>query len=1224
MPRRLATACTGSVLATVLLLTSQSGISTASTSAPVPGPAPSPTPASSATPTAPAELEGKRFTLVTGDVVTVEASGDGARVDVEPAPGRERVGFLRTTTGEDDFSVIPTDVAPLVASGQVDEQLFNLSALERFGFDEAADDAADDRGDGTRRHGGLPLIIRHSGERLPAATRSEAVARETVALESIDATAVTRPKDDRGELWRTLAAPARSGAGGLRSVVENVWLDTPVELTDARSAAGDEPETTPEGDVAVSDLVGQINADGAGARGLDGKGIRIAVLDTGVRATHPDLEDRVSASENFITWDDETGDVDGHGTHVAGIIAGTGAASEGKYAGVAPGAEILSGRVLSGPLGSLSHIIDGMEWAADQGVDIVNMSLGSTALSDGTDPWSLATDALLEQGVLPVVSAGNSGSGSFTVSAPAAAEGALAAGAAGGDGTIASFSSRGPLFGNYAVKPNVKAPGVAVTAARAIGTSIGDFDREGPEGPVDDNYTRLSGTSMAAPAVAGAAALVMQAHPDWTPRQVARALVSSARPSTGESVYDQGSGMIDVERALDQPVTATSTTVNFGHVTWPRTDDTTRKVSFTNSSDAPVTLDLALDVMSTQGDLPTDLLALAEDRLTVPAHGTATAIVEFRDNDIRTGGALSALLTATAGDMEVQVPVGLTLEPESYEVTVRLRDHLGDPASDISMVSLMPLDRAVMPFERPIVATADSAVQLRVPAGSYGVSAIISRYGQDSYWFPSDHVFAGEPFVRVTEATELTLGGTAARRLGHTVDNQNVERIFQDAGILQRQTTVPEGQSQPTSTSISVAYDHLPPDYWAVPSKTRPNGSTYTTYYREDLAEGYEFGTAPDGAPSDPGYTYPTATGPVYYLGAVREGGIPADLTGRVRDFQLARTKAHYGASEQTGQYDRPFPLKSKLAVATLKGIAAFGRRVNVPSPGTRTEYYTASKDITWSQELRRSWQNADSVDALRAGALYTEPEVFRPGRRTEYWNHPVGAPALAADGRQLTRSGDTVTVDLPMGGDSDRRHLFASDDVYADHTYTLTRDGEQLAKSRDGAAEFPRNMALAAWQVPAGTGTYTLRAHADRTPWYGVSTEVEGVWTFRSGTVAETETAALPLTTVRFKPRVDQWSRAGHNRVVAVPFELQRTGDQPRGRLRTLTVEASFDGGTTWKKVPVLKNRALITHPDLATLPADHIDRNGHGHVSLRAKGSDAASTFEVTVKKAYKLKKS
>jgi hypothetical protein len=96
----------------------------------------------------------------------------------------------------------------------------------------------------------------------------------------------------------------------------------------------------------------------------------------------------------------------------------------------------------------------------------------------------------------------------------------------------------------------------------------------------------------------------MQAHPDWTPRQVAQALVSSADPTAGESVYDQGSGLVDAERAVDQPVSVTATAADFGRLTWPRGPGIARELAFSNASDTPVTLDLALEVVSTHGDLP--------------------------------------------------------------------------------------------------------------------------------------------------------------------------------------------------------------------------------------------------------------------------------------------------------------------------------------------------------------------------------------------------------------------------------------------------------------------------------------------------------------------------------------------------------------------------------------------------------------------------------------------
>ncbi|AXG79648.1 hypothetical protein DVK44_20595 [Streptomyces paludis] len=1250
-----------------MLVTTQSGISTAAGSLPA-GSLASASPASAASGAVPAALQGKRFTLITGDVVSVNTTKGTADIDVSAAPGREGVGFFRTRTG-DDVSVVPADVAPLVASGQLDDQLFNISELGRLGLGDRTAGQEADRSThkagatagatttGTR----LPLIIKHRGARLPAAARAEVAGAEIVPLTSIGSTAVSVPEDDGGDLWKALSQDAANGkaatpkatpkagakaapsaTAALLPAVETVWLDRPAQLTDARSTrphAG--PEITPDGDTAVSDLVGQINAKSVRAGGIDGSGVKVAVLDTGVLTSHPDLKDRVSQSANFIEWDDETAtsDIDGHGTHVAGIVGGTGAASGGTYAGVAPGAEIISGRVLSGSLGQISHIIAGMEWAAEQGADIVNMSLGASGLSDGTDPWSLATDALLAKGVLPVVSAGNSGPGSYTVTPPAAAEGALSVGAAGGDGATATFSSRGPLYGDYSVKPNVKAPGVAVTSARAAGTPVGDAEREGPEGPVDDNYTRLSGTSMAAPAVAGAAALVMQAHPDWTPVQVSQALISSARGTPGESVYDEGAGLIDVQRAIDQRVSATTPAVDFGRQAWPRpAAPTTRKATFRNASDAPVTLDLSLAVRSTRGTLPSSVLSLSTNRLTVPAHGEASADVVLHDKGVRTGGTVSAVVTAKqSGGPDigepavVLLPVGLTLEPESHELTLRLLDQNGEGASDISLLSVTPLDRDLEPFESPIRYTDRDTLKVRVPTGSYGVSAIIARGGGD-YWYESDILITGEPYVRVTKDTALTLGGKTATRLGNTVPTKGVQRIYQLAGLKQTQPSAPPGRATPISTDISVEFKHRSPAYWSVPSRTSDKRSDFTTYYREDLAAGYEYAT-------DDEYSKPTATGPVYYLANAHRGGVPAKLTGKVGTEGLARIDARYAQSQATTWANGPFPLKSKLVTARIAGIDTGGRRVNVKSPGTRTEYYSASPDVAWTQELRQTWQNYDSDDPRTDGALYTAPETLRGGsRRTEKWNYPVaGGPALVAGATSpLTRTGSTLTADLPLTGDSNPRHRSVGDHYLVDSVdYTLSRDGKRIPRTREGAEEFPRASWINGWDIPAGNDTYTLKATAVRDFWYTLSTEVRASWTFAAGaTPGGGRTAGLPLSSVRWQPATDNQSRAKDNRRAKVPFTVQRVGgtggkDKERGKLRSLTVEASYDNGTTWKKVPVrrygkdgLQGQALLRYPKLSTLDAKYLDVNGDGYVSLRVRGKDAVSSFALTVKKAYKLK--
>ena len=149
-----------------------------------------------------------------------------------------------------------------------------------------------------------------------------------------------------------------------------------------------------------------------------------------------------------------------------------------------------------------------MEWAATR-ADVINMSLGGSDPDDGNDPLSLAVDALSKQtGALFVIAAGNSGG---AISSPGSAASALTVGAVDRNDKLADFSSRGPLVTSNVAKPELVAPGVDIVAARAAGTNLQD--------PIDRHYEAISGTSMASPHVAGAAALLVQRHPDWTGAQ---------------------------------------------------------------------------------------------------------------------------------------------------------------------------------------------------------------------------------------------------------------------------------------------------------------------------------------------------------------------------------------------------------------------------------------------------------------------------------------------------------------------------------------------------------------------------------------------------------------------------------------------------------------------------------------------------------------------------------
>ena len=429
---------------------------------------------------------------------------------ITPGPGRENVPFLsRTITngGVATVEVVPSDAAPLVAAGRLDPQLFNVSELaaagvRRRGGDEPAPD----------RHPRRPAGRLPRGERRPLA----ALAREHPGR------GVAAEKQAAGAFWRwiTGAAPTGAAPARLTAGITKVWLD-------ARAT----PLLDESGPL--------IGAPEAWAGGLTGLGVTVAVLDTGIRADHPDLAGKVAEAVDFTATTPDAADNVGHGTHVAGIIAGSGAASDGKYRGIAPDVSLIVGKVCSDRGCSASAIIAGMEWAAPR-ARIVSMSLGSSVATDGTDPLSLAVNNLTAQhGTLFVAAAGNAGTAQ-SVAAPAAADAALAVASLDKPGGVSAFSSRGPRAGDWALKPDIAAPGRGIVAARALGTPNGDSD------PVGDSYVRLSGTSMACPHVSASAALLAQQHPDWKAEQLKTALMSTARPVPGARLSESGLGGVDL------------------------------------------------------------------------------------------------------------------------------------------------------------------------------------------------------------------------------------------------------------------------------------------------------------------------------------------------------------------------------------------------------------------------------------------------------------------------------------------------------------------------------------------------------------------------------------------------------------------------------------------------------------------------------------------------------
>ncbi len=580
-----------------------------------------------------------RITLLTGDRVTLTVTTDG-RVTVGVTPEARPDGtvpVLKWYADGDSVYVVPSDAEPLLAAGRLDPTLFDVAYLAAHGLTDP-----------------LPVIVEYAdGGPSVQAMRATGVDTDGRALSSINARAVEVDPDDAADFWASVQAASAEPAG-MRTLaagarIERVWLDRVAH-------------------VVLDQSVPLIGAPQAWDAGLDGTGVRVAVLDTGIDAGHPDVAGRIVAARSFV--DGDVTDRHGHGTHVATTIAGSGAASGGRYVGVAPNAELVVGKVCTdGGSCPTSAVIAGMEWAVlEQGARVVNLSLGACC-TDGTDPMSQAVNELsAATGALFVIAAGNDGPGVSTVGSPGAADAALTVAAVTKTGQVAGFSSRGPRVGDAGVKPEIAAPGGGVVGGRATGTTLD------PGQVVDDHYVGSNGTSMATPHVTGAAALLVQQHPDWDGQQVKAALVTSAQ-DLGHHGYAQGAGQVDLARAVRQPVQASPAVADFRFVPFPpEGPPMTRTLTYTNPTDEPVALELSATLARTTGtEVPADVIALDRDTVTVPARGSATVTVTVDQTRLDAGAYTGAVVaTGTTGDLRLRTPVGIVVGEQLHRVELHL------------------------------------------------------------------------------------------------------------------------------------------------------------------------------------------------------------------------------------------------------------------------------------------------------------------------------------------------------------------------------------------------------------------------------------------------------------------------------------------------------------------------------------------------------------------------
>lgn len=395
-------------------------------------------------------------------------------------------------------------------------------------------------------------------------------------------------------------AAIKSKLHTIRAVTMRVPSSMLAELAKNPNVAYITPDRPVRLESSNEDYTAAVEADVAASQfALDGTGIGVALIDSGV-TDHADLHNasgasRVVYSQSFVAGDTTTSDKFGHGTHVAGLVAGTGNSSgaangyTARFAGMAPNVNIINLRVLDqNGSGTDSQVIAAIQQAIalknTYNIRVINMSLGRPVFESYTlDPVDQAVESAWKAGIVVVVAAGNNGRdnsmgthGFATIGVPGNDPAAITVGATRtnatatrADDSIASYSSKGPTLVDHLVKPDLVAPGNRLVSLRVAGSTL---DRTYPQFQVAPQsgiakYFRLSGTSMATPLVAGAAALMLQKNPSLTPDQVKARLMKTAWKGFAQytssvdnlgntysnqyDIFTYGAGHLDVAAALN-------------------------------------------------------------------------------------------------------------------------------------------------------------------------------------------------------------------------------------------------------------------------------------------------------------------------------------------------------------------------------------------------------------------------------------------------------------------------------------------------------------------------------------------------------------------------------------------------------------------------------------------------------------------------------------------------
>ncbi|HYK32093.1 MAG TPA: S8 family serine peptidase [Streptosporangiaceae bacterium] len=1106
-------------------------------------------------------------TLISGDVVRVTTvRGRPPLVTVSPAPGRGRVFFTKFVDSRGDIEVIPGDLARLI--GRVlDPALFNVTTLIQNGDDNA-------------HRSSLPLIVqgRPSGlAALPSLVRGPALA-------SIGAVAAAEPRKAAVRVGGALAAMASAVARAWRispqitGGISYVWLDRTVHATDAVPARV-LADVTAHRAVLDHNLV-QIGAPVAWRAGDTGAGVKVAVLDTGVDATFPDLRGQIAAERNFTSAQPHAvDDKVGHGTFVAALIAGTGRASGGTRRGVAFGSRLVIGKVLNDYGAGLdSWVIAGMQWAATR-ARIVNLSLGGGP-SAGYDPVSEALNRLSRtHHVLFVVAAGNDGPSDDSVETPAAASAALAVGAVDGSDRLAPFSSQGPRRKNFAIKPEITAPGVNITGARAAGTSLGF--------PITARYTVGSGTSFAAPEVAGAAAILAALHPAWSPARLKGDIVSTAHPATGGDFYAVGGGMVDIATEISDPVMADKAIAGLGAAgTSSRAVRTS--VTWSNTSHKAVRLKLSVRLAERFGHAaPTRSYGLSAASLLVPGGGQAAVGLVVRPRLLAGGpGLYEGQIIARDGKIIVKTPVGFYLRPPTHTLIIKATPLPGTAPKNFSSYG------SIIDVSNPDLYNAFlggiswyghlTGHKLVVPDGHYMVLGVVADgLGRQAV--------EGYPEVNITRNTTLVLNGAAAVRATARVTGRRT--VFDNLGVYVERAFA--GQVDTLDEACYSGVDGCPP------VTTSPVFEHFSGAARTGSFHIYSWFRLSNPPGSKPYFAYD-----LYHAINPANPATAAYTVTPAEQAKLAKVTMHFYALDGNHAQveDNRYGL-TPTGFLSVQNVSAY-----VPGGSTRTDYVSTGPEIRWNDEavppLTINGQNdtgnwvieVPGYTSYKAGSRHVLNWIRQPFAPGPYSNTRLSESGCAPF--QNVRVRRYIQVNLvDLQDEPDAYNCLGSS-----HPAMRLYLGSKLIDAVKSQYGF--------FKVPLRAATYRLTYTDNWSKILTVSTKTSTTWTFRSAAPAGSAMVNIPLLLVRYHLPLNLDNHPDGSTAI---LTVARMAGTPPARVLGLRLWTSVDGGKTWQPAAV---RELGSGKFAATLP--HVPA-GQG-VSLRVAAADAGgSKIDQTIITAY-----